>query len=141
MKEIRKKIYILDTPALLSYIEDEEGSDIVENLLIEAENKKIVIWIAFVSLTEVFYITLQEKGETEAKKRLELMQSLAINIEESNEDLNLRAARFKAKNRISLADAYIAALCEKYNGILVHKDPEFKSVSPAIKEYRLPYKK
>ena len=92
-------------------------------------------------MTEVFYITLQEKGETEAKKRLELMQSLAINIEESNEDLNLRAARFKAKNRISLADAYIAALCEKYNGILVHKDPEFKSVSPAIKEYRLPYKK
>ena len=139
MKEIRKKIHILDTSALLSYIEDEEGSDIVENLLIEAE--KIVIWIAFVSLTEVFYITLQEKGETEAKKRLELMQSLAINIEESNEDLNLRAARFKAKNRISLADAYIAALCEKYNGILVHKDPEFKSVSPAIKEYRLPYKK
>lgn len=43
MKEIRKKIYILDTSALLSYIEDEEGSDIVENLLIEAENKKIVI--------------------------------------------------------------------------------------------------
>ena len=40
MKEIRKKIYILDTSALLSYIEDEEGSDIVENLLIEAENKK-----------------------------------------------------------------------------------------------------
>lgn len=43
MKGIRKKIYILDTSALLSYIEDEEGPDIVETLLIEAENKKIII--------------------------------------------------------------------------------------------------
>lgn len=32
-----KKIYILDTSAILTYIEDEDGSDYVENLLIDAE--------------------------------------------------------------------------------------------------------
>ena len=32
-----KKICILDTAAILTYIEDEDGSDYVENLLIDAE--------------------------------------------------------------------------------------------------------
>ena len=31
-----KKICILDTSAILTYIEDEDGSDYVENLLIDA---------------------------------------------------------------------------------------------------------
>lgn len=43
MKANKKKVYILDTSALFTYIEDEEGSDFVETLLIEAEKDKIVI--------------------------------------------------------------------------------------------------
>ena len=35
-----KRIYILDTSALLTYIENEEGAGDVENLLVEAEAKK-----------------------------------------------------------------------------------------------------
>ncbi len=69
-----------------------------------------------------------------------LIQSLAVRIKESNKNLNLRAGRLKATNSISLADAYIAALCQEYDAILVHKDPEFEKMSHSIKEYRLPYK-
>jgi len=134
------KIYILDTSALLTYIEDEKGSDVIDELLIKAEKEEIRIYIAFVSLTEVYYITIQEKGESEALRRVNLIQSLSLIVEESNEDLNLKAGRLKAANRISLADAYIAALCQQHDGILVHKDPEFESLSPLIKECRLPYK-
>lgn len=36
MKE-DSKIYVLDTSALLTYIEDEDGSEYIESLLIEAE--------------------------------------------------------------------------------------------------------
>jgi PIN domain nuclease of toxin-antitoxin system len=43
LKANKKKVYILDTSALFTYIEDEEGSDFVETLLIEAEKDKIVI--------------------------------------------------------------------------------------------------
>ena len=55
MKEDKKETYILDTSALLTYIEDEEGAEFVENLLIRAENGEVVIYICFISLT-VFYI-------------------------------------------------------------------------------------
>jgi PIN domain nuclease of toxin-antitoxin system len=55
LKEDRE-IYTLDTSALLTYIEDENGSDYVENLLIKAEKGDVLIYIAFISLTEVFYL-------------------------------------------------------------------------------------
>lgn len=140
MREDNGKIYILDTSALLTYIEDEKGSDVIDDILIKAEKGEVRIYISFISLTEVYYITMQEKGESEALRRISLIQSLSLTVEESNEDLNLKAGSLKAANRISIADAYIAALCQQYEGILVHKDPEFESLSTLIKESRLPYK-
>jgi len=135
-----KKICILDTSAILTYIEDEDGSDYVENLLIEAEKGIVDIYVSFISLTEVFYITLREKDEPLAVERIKLMQSLAVKIQESDEMVNIKAGKLKARNSISLADAYIAALCQIHNGILVHKDPEYEKLASEINEYRLPYK-
>ena len=140
MSRDKADTYILDTSALLTFIEDENGSDIVNDLLFRAENGEIRIYLAFISITEVYYITLQEKGKVEALRRIGLIQSLAVQIEESSEVLNLRAGNLKANNRISLADAYIAAFCMLNDGILVYKDPEFEKLSPMVEEQRLPYK-
>lgn len=139
MKEAGK-VYILDTSALLAYIEDEAGAEYIESLLIEAEKGEAVLHIVFISLTEVFYITAREQNESVALDRIKLMQSLAVQIHESYENLNTHAGRLKANNNISIADAYIAALCQEQNGILVHKDPEYEKLSLLIDEYRLPYK-
>lgn len=135
-----KEVYILDTSALLTYIENEEGAEDVEKLLIRAEKEDVIIYLAFISLTEVYYITMKERDESVALKRVELIKSLAVSVEESNEELNLFAGKLKATNRISLADAYIAALCHEHNGVLVHKDPEFEKILPSVKEYKLTYK-
>ena len=139
MKE-NKDIFVLDTSALLTFIEDENGSEYIENLLLGAEREEEVIYVSFISLAEVFYIIIQEKSESEALRRIKLIQSLAVKVIESNESLNLRAGKLKATNRISLADAFIAALCQEINGTLVHKDPEFENLTSSLKEYRLPYK-
>jgi len=39
-----KEIFILDTSAILTYIEDEEGAEYVENLLVTAEKGDVVIY-------------------------------------------------------------------------------------------------
>ncbi len=137
-----KKIYILDTSAILTYIEDEDGSDYVENLLIDAEKGIVDIYVSFISLTEVLYITTREKDESLAVERIKLIQSLAMKIQESDEMVNINAGKLKARNSISLTDAYIAALCQIHihNEILVHKDPEYEKLAPTLKEHRLPYK-
>jgi predicted nucleic acid-binding protein len=135
-----KSVIVLDTSALLAYIEDEQGAEYVDTVLAEAEHDDILVYLSFVTLTEVFYITMQEKDESTAQTRIDLIKSLPCIIEESSESLNLAAAKLKAKNRISLADAYIAALCQERQGVLVHKDPEFEQLPPAIKQHKLPYK-
>jgi len=63
--------YVLDTSALLAFI-DEEGADIVEDLLERANAEEITIFVSFMSFMEVCYITLQERDEREAQERLRL---------------------------------------------------------------------
>ena len=72
MKE-DKEVYVFDTSALLTYIEDEEGSEHVDSLLIRGEKGEVIICVAFVSLMKVFYITAQEKDESEATERVKLI--------------------------------------------------------------------
>jgi predicted nucleic acid-binding protein len=124
----------------MTYMEDEDGADIVEKIIIQAEMNVLDIYISFVTITEIFYITLQEKGENEARKRVDLIRSLFVTIIQSNDTINIHAGKIKAKNRLSLADSFIAALCIEYNGILVHKDPEFEQLKKLITMKKLPYK-
>ena len=53
--------YVLDTSALLAYIEDEDGSEQVELLLEQAETEQILLLVSFITITEIFYITLPYK--------------------------------------------------------------------------------
>lgn len=139
-KDRDKKVYVLDTSALLSLIEDEPGADKVETIMIDAERGRAEAYVAFVSLTEVFYITLRKRDERAALERIGLIRSLAVKIQESSYELNVLAGKLKASHRISLSDAYIGALCQYLHAILVHKDPEFEQLSGSITQVRLPYK-
>lgn len=133
-------VYVLDTSALIAFIEDEEGADVVQDLLNKAKVDKIVIFVSFMTFMEVYYITLQECDETEAQERLRLMNSMPILRTDSTEALGILASQFKANYHLSVADAWIAALAKERNAILVHKDPEFEQVKPEILVLKLPYK-
>ena len=132
--------YVLDTSAWLTLIEDEGGAEIVQSLLEKAGAGSIKIFTSFMSFMEVFYITLQERDIDEAKIRLNLMGFLPITRVESTEPLGLIASKLKAGHRLSVADAWIAALAEEKGSILVHKDPEFEQLEDTLSVQKLPYK-
>ncbi len=134
------KEYVLDTSAFLTLIEDEDGADVVQELLQRAKRGEIKIFASFVLFTEVFYITLQERGEAEAHARLELMEKLAIERVESSAEIGILAGEFKALHRISFADAWVAATAKFHNAVLVHKDPEFELLKADVTLLALPYK-
>jgi len=98
------------------------------------------ILVSFMSFMEVFYITLQERDIEEARTRLGLLKSLPITRVESTAPLSVAAAKLKAKHRISVADAWIAALAQESSATLVHKDPEFEVMGDQIQVLKLPYK-
>ena len=135
-----KTIYVLDTSAWLALIEDEAGAELVQNVLEKTISGNAKILVSFMSFMEVFYITLQEREIEEAKTRLRIMESLPITRIESTVSLSIAAGRLKAKHRISVADAWIAALAQERNATLVHKDPEFEVIEDQIQVLKLPYK-
>jgi len=132
--------YVLDSTAFLTMFEDEEGADTVQELLERANEGEVLIFVSFVTFTEVFYISIRRKGEKESLRRVGLMKALPVTRIESSEELSLTAGRLKASHKISFADAWVAATAIFYDAILVHKDPEFDQLVEKVKLFNLPYK-
>ena len=132
-----KTPYLLDTSAILTLLEDEEGAQRVETLLRREE-----VLFPFLALLETYYITLQEQTEDLADQRYALLKQLPKEILWSvDEPTLLTAGRLKAAHRLSLTDALIAAFAVQHQAILVHKDPEMAALKDAVEMEFLPYKK
>lgn len=133
-------LYVLDTSAVLALIEDEAGAAQVQELLEKGMSGEATLLISFMSFMEVYYISLQERGQREAQERVKLLAALPVQRVESSERLGVRAGEFKAAHHLSVADAWIAALAQERGATLVHKDPEFEQIQPSVQLMTLPYK-
>ena len=133
-------IYVLDTSAWFTLIEDEAGAERAQELLEQARASTVVVLVSFMSFMEVYYVTLQERGPAEAQTRVDLMAASAGLRVDSTEALSVLAGELKAKHRLSVADAWIAALAQERDAVLVHKDPEFEQIETTITMLKLPYK-
>ena len=69
-------VYVLDTSAWLTLIEDEAGTEIVQALLKKAGAGEVTVLVSFMSFMEVYYIALQERDAKEAQERVDLMAAL-----------------------------------------------------------------
>ncbi|UCC51218.1 MAG: PIN domain-containing protein [Anaerolineaceae bacterium] len=128
--------YLLDTSAVLTFLEDEDGAEHVERLLRQEE-----VLLPYLVLLETYYITLQERPEDFADKRYALLKQLPLTILwEVDEPTLLTAGRFKAFHRLSLADVIIAAFAQRQEAVLVHKDPELEALAKSVEQEVLPYK-
>ncbi len=129
--------YILDTSALMCFIENEEGADEVEKIL--REENALLPWVA---LLEITYKTQQKCGESEAINRYAMVKNFPVNILWGmDEPTLLISARLKATYRLSFADSVIAAFAISNQAILVHKDPEFESLNEKMQMISLPFKR
>lgn len=128
--------YLLDTSAVMAYLEDEAGADRVEELL-----RRERTLLPFATVLEVHYTAIQERGAAVAQERLAGLKALpCVWLHTVDEATLLAASRLKAAHRLSFADALVAGFAMSRNAILVHKDPEFEAVSAEVRQERLPYK-
>jgi len=133
------KHYLLDTSALLTLRDDEQGADLVAKILMQAEAGKVTVFGCFMTLMEVLYRVWKDENEVEGKLAYAQCKSLPIVwIHESTELLE-QASEIKANYQLSLADAWIAASAVLQGACLVHKDPEFEVID-SIEQELLPYR-
>jgi predicted nucleic acid-binding protein len=91
---------------VISYLYDEQGADIVENILKEAEADKIKLYMNKLNLYEVYYNVYRDYDIIKADEILRLIQGYPIDIIESiSDDVIRKAAYYKENYRMSLADS------------------------------------
>ena len=121
----------LDTSALLTLRDDEPGAERVAQAL----EGPIRCTACFISRMEVLYRVWKDEGERQGRLAYEQLQALPIDWLEAAEPLLLLATEIKAKQRLSPADAWIAATAFQSGSTLLHKDPEFGAITALDQEW------
>ena len=120
---------VMDSFAIIGYLENEGFSARIEKLLKRARQGKIRIYLHAIHLGEVYYITLREKGPDIADLVFATIKAFPLRyIDIIDEKLLLTAARFKAFYPISYADSFAASLAVINRAALLTGDPEFKKL-------------
>jgi len=127
------KHYVFDSSALISYLDGEPNADKVAFLLKEININDFPSFLSVVNMGEVYYHFLRTGGDEAANKALWAINTLPIEIINADVQLTLIAAKYKAFNKISYADAYAAALAEHKKAVLVTGDKEFEQVGKNVK--------
>ncbi len=124
---------VLDSFALIAYFRDEPGAEAVENLLVTAGKKDTPLHMTDVNYAEVKYSIVKKDGAAAWEEAAKILQGLPIDFHSTTRALADTAADFKARFKMSLADAFAAALAKEKKAELVTGDPEFKALEKEIK--------
>ena len=126
------KKYVLDSYAVLCYLQNEPGADIVFQLLEEATNNEAKLLMTWVNAGEVYYRVWREYGKLQAEKVFSLLLAWPLELLVADEELTLQAAVIKAENRLSYADAFAIAATTMNDAEIVTGDPEIQLASSKL---------
>lgn len=129
----RPKTIVLDSWAVLAYLEDENPGKQVAEILATAHEHGSSLLMTTINAGEVWYILAREVSETEAERAITDLKRLGIQFVDADWNLTRLAAGFKARHRMSYADCFAAALAKEHRTDLVTGDKEFKQVESEIR--------
>lgn len=124
----------LDSFALLSWLQKEQGAPVVEAHLAAASAAPDTrCWISVVNLAEVYYRMHRVLGTGAADDfwKGALRGDLPVSVVDATRPRVLEAARLKARFAIALADAFAVQVAREKDVALVTGDPEIRAVEKA----------
>jgi len=130
--------YILDSFALMAYLEDEVGGGQVTPILRTAAAGETHVYFSLINYGECLYIIEREQGLTKAQEMIAVVDQLPIEIISVDRLRIFAAAHIKAHYSLSYADAFVVALAQEFNATVMAGDPEFRNVENIIPILWLP---
>lgn len=124
---------VLDSHALLALLRDEPGGETVAQILERAEQRDQPVHMTEVNYAEVQYMIRRKDGDAAWATIAGELRAAPIEFHPADRRLADTAADFKARFKMSLADAFAAALAKEKKAELVTGDPEFKPLAKEIK--------
>jgi predicted nucleic acid-binding protein len=122
---------VFDSWAILAYAQDEPAADQVENLLVDSARLNNG-WISSMNLGEVWYTLARRRSRDLADQQLATLAEIGLARVDIDWPMVMQAASYKARHKISYADAFAAALAKQRNAELVTGDPEFRTLASEI---------
>ncbi len=123
---------ILDTWALLAYLDGEPAAQDVRQILRHARKNRVTLLFSIINYGECLYVIEREQGLQQAQRAVGIIDQLALHVVPADRSLVFEAAHVKARYPLSYADAFSVALAKRTHGRVMTGDPEFKAVESEI---------
>ncbi|MCK5203238.1 MAG: type II toxin-antitoxin system VapC family toxin [Desulfobacterales bacterium] len=128
----RKKL--LDSYALLAYLNKEDGFEKVRNVLANAQKSSLPVLMNELNVGETYYILYRKRGHEQAEYFLDtILAGLPISMISNDFNAVISASKIKARNALSFADCFAVATAQRENAAILTGDPEFKNVEKLVK--------
>ena len=132
---------MLDTWAVLAYLDGEPAAQHVRQVLRTARRKQAVVLLSLIAYGECLYLIERERGVQPAQRAVGIIDQLALHVMPADPPLVFEAAHVKARYPISYADAFSVALAKRNHGRVMTGDPEFRVVESEIAVHWLPHRR
>ena len=124
---------VLDSWAIMAYLEDEPAAEQVEMLILSARELGKQLTMSTINIGEVWYNTAQRESEAEADRVVANLRQLGIEFVVADWELTRQAAAYKSSYPIAYADCFAAALAKIKDAELITGDPEFRQLEGEIR--------
>lgn len=125
--------YLLDSFAILRFIQKGAGDEAVKDILEDVRIGKACAMLNVINMGEVIYSVQRRFGLQFKLDVVMNINRLGIVILPVPNDLVFRAAELKACFAMSYADTFAVASALEHDATLVTGDPEFRQVEHLIK--------
>jgi len=120
---------VLDSFALLAYLQGEKGQSAVR----EALSPGCQAFMNVINIGEVYYILARARGREQAEYFLyTILPQLPIEIVTNGLEAVIEAARIKASHSIAYADCFAVATAREKGAAILTGDREFEAVSSLV---------
>ena len=130
---MKKPNYILDSSALLAYLQGEPKGTTVLDILNRSKSPGAAVYLSVVNWTEVVYILARKSNLNTVRERLQDFPENLFKLIEADRQISEMAAEFKTAGNIALADCFAAATAKTLGATLITSDPEFKPLKKSLK--------
>jgi ribonuclease VapC len=132
MSDNVKKPHLLDSFALLAFLNREQGFAQVRELLQHARITHEPLLMNEINIGEVYDIIAKGRSLDRAEDFLQRLDTLPIQRLGNTFHEVLAAAKIKAQFPLSYADAFVVATAQRSQAVVVTGDSEFRAVAHLI---------
>ena len=128
-----KRKRLLDSFALLAYLNKDNGFEMVHEVLASAQSVGDLLLMNEINVGEAYYILHRRRGCDKAEYFLDTtLPALPITTVANTFDDVIAAARIKAEYPMAFADCFAVATARSQGAVIMTGDPEFKKVEHLV---------